>query len=378
VIKDLRVVLEMDREHSEAWRSLGKAYRSVGRFADELVCYKEAIRWAKTPSVKRDLEKWTLKLQDKQKQSPHKATSQELNSIFEKARAAQRSGDIDKAIMLYDSGLKLEPGNSSIYLALGELYFTASKPSNALECYDKALILDPADLKLRAKFASFLYEVGDKERAATEYEKILKKDPANPGIYIQLGQIRLEQGRKNDALILWKKAEELTSDSKKKSELASLMAQLRETSSAQSSVVEKDRNDPVDEPKEESTTREASARQFQSKASAAEQSEDWNQAIFYYLKAVELDPNNPDYHYSVGVIREILGDWHAAADEYEEAVRLKSDHVEALVALADINSMILDDGKAALKYYKRAVENARDMTTRERITKRIEILENNL
>ncbi len=74
---------------------------------------------------------------------------------------------------------------------------------------------------------------------------------------------------------------------------------------------------------------------------------------------------------------EIKGDWQTAAGEYEEAVRLKSDHVDALIALAEINSVILDDRKAALKYYQKAIENAEDSAMREKIDKRIKILQPN-
>ena len=155
-IKDLRIVTEMDPDYSEAWRSLGKVYRALGRFSDELVLYKEAVRCAKDPATKRDLEKWTAKLQEKLSQSPQKGTSQEIQSILAKAQAARNSGDIAKSITLYESALKLAPGESSIYIHLGDLYASLDNPAKGPQYYEKALILDPGDLKLQAKFASLL------------------------------------------------------------------------------------------------------------------------------------------------------------------------------------------------------------------------------
>jgi tetratricopeptide (TPR) repeat protein len=109
----------------------------------------------------------------------------------------------------------------------------------------------------------------------------------------------------------------------------------------------------------------------------AEQAQEWDQAIFYYRKAIEFDRENPDYHYNLGIIYEIKGEWQTAAGEYEKAVRLKSDHVDALVALAELNSVIFDDRKTALKYYEKAIENAGDPTTHEKIAKRIQMLQGN-
>jgi tetratricopeptide (TPR) repeat protein len=378
-IKDLRIALEMDPECSEAWRSLGKAYRTLGRFSDELVFYEEATRHTKDPVTKRELEKWTQKLREKLNQSPQKAASQKIQSNLEKARAAQNSGDLDKAIKLYEAGLKLAPGEGSIYRGLGEIYLARVEKTKAVECFEKALILDPGELQLQARFASLLYEVGDKKRAATEYERALKKDARNPEIYVRLGRIRLEQERKDDALTCWKKAEELASDPKMKAEIGLLMAQLQEGEPDKAPSVKTAGDSSVDKPEKplESANTQDSADQFQRKAAAAEQAQEWDQALFFYRKAIESAPDNPDYHYNLGVIHDILGDWTAAAGDYEEALRLNPSHVDALMALGEINFIILEDRQTALKYYKRAGKNAGDNIIREKITKRIQALQDN-
>ena len=212
-----------------------------------------------------------------------------------------------------------------------------------------------------------------------EYEKLLSRDSNNPEIYIQLGKIHLDGGRNREAVTCWKKAEQLTSDFQAKTKIALLMTQVEEGETDQSSAAKAgDSELPAKaEASTEPTAVDWSARQFGTKAALAERAQEWDQAIFFYRKAVEADPGNPDYHYNLGVIHEIRGDWHTAAREYEQALSLNPDHVDALVGLGEINCIILDDRKSALKYYERAVQSSQDKTVREKITKRIQMLQHN-
>jgi tetratricopeptide (TPR) repeat protein len=378
-IRDLRTVTEMDPDYSEAWRALGKAYRTLGRFADELVFYEKAIECAKDETIRRDLVKWKSKLRKKLSQAPKTAASRQIHSIIDQARVAQESGHLNKAVEHYNAALKLAPGESSIYVFLGETYLSLGARDKALESAENALILDPTASTLQARCASLLYNAGEKEKAAAEYQKILKEGGEDAEIYLQLGRIRLEQGRDGDAIICWRKAEELTSDPKAKTEVRLMISQLGQTESAVSAATESDPKGSIfkTEPSAEDAGIDESAQQFKTKAAIAEEAQEWDQAIFYYRKAIELDRENPDYHYNLGIIYEIRGDWRTAADAYEEAVRLKFDHVDALVALAEVNAVIFDDRKTALKYYEKAIESAGDPTIRAKIAKRIQMLQGN-
>ena len=138
-IKDLRTVTEMDPDYSEAWRSLGKAYRALGRFADELVFYEKAIRCAKDKTIRRELVKWKSKLEKKLSHTPKTAASQKIRSITNKARVAQEAGHLDKAVEHYNAALKLAPGESSIYLSLGEIYLSRGDRKNGFGIYRESL-----------------------------------------------------------------------------------------------------------------------------------------------------------------------------------------------------------------------------------------------
>ncbi|KFM27044.1 Tetratricopeptide repeat protein 14 [Auxenochlorella protothecoides] len=54
------------------------------------------------------------------------------------------------------------------------------------------------------------------------------------------------------------------------------------------------------------------------------------EAIPHYLKALELDPTNPDAHVALGAAHANAGSWQEAADAMAAALALDPDHANAL------------------------------------------------
>jgi Tfp pilus assembly protein PilF len=76
-------------------------------------------------------------------------------------------------------------------------------------------------------------------------------------------------------------------------------------------------------------------------------------ALEYARRAHELARRNPDYLNTVGVAHGELGELDAARLAFEKALRLRSDHVDALVNLAKVLEK-QDDWAAAARAYARA------------------------
>src|SRR5687767_8496241 len=76
-------------------------------------------------------------------------------------------------------------------------------------------------------------------------------------------------------------------------------------------------------------------------------------ALEYARRAHELARRNPDYLNTVGVAHGELGELDAARAAFERALKLRTDHVDALVNLAKVLEK-LDDQAAAAKAYARA------------------------
>lgn len=53
--------------------------------------------------------------------------------------------------------------------------------------------------------------------------------------------------------------------------------------------------------------------------------EDYKEAIEYYTKAIELNPNNEDYYTDRADCYKELGKWKEAISDYSEAIKIDSD-----------------------------------------------------
>lgn len=63
---------------------------------------------------------------------------------------------------------------------------------------------------------------------------------------------------------------------------------------------------------------------------------EWDKAITYYTKSIELDPNNPESYFQRAVTYEMTGADTQAAADYEKALSLKPDYYLAMEYLAKL------------------------------------------
>jgi Flp pilus assembly protein TadD len=92
---------------------------------------------------------------------------------------------------------------------------------------------------------------------------------------------------------------------------------------------------------------------------------DFETALENYTRAAELDPNNGDFAYNVGVTHSRLGDWAAAATAYERAMLIspsnpayKDAYTGAL--LAQVGEVMKDDPAAAEALLEKVVAEKPD------------------
>jgi len=375
-IKDFRTVIETDAEHSEAWRSLGKVYRSLGRFDEELVCYQKAAEYCKDEKLKSILKQWIVKLQDKLKKDPTEKLAKRIEAQKQKAQAAEKAGDYEGALKLYQEGLNLLPGDASLYSGIGALHANRGEIDLALENFDKALTLEPRNVQARTQVALLAYHLGDKERASQEFEKILKEDPDNGECYLQLAKIRTEQGRREEGVACLQRALQLISDPNKKEKIKSTLAILgvaEATEPEKRTVPDREVQGSAETPSPAVQVNESDQESLRKDLAPAEPGGS-ERIVAFYRKAIEKDPDNPTYHTSLACELEILGNWSEAVRHYEEAVRLKPDYVDAMVSLGDIYAGNFGDCKAARKWYEKATRITKEKDRREAIVRRAESL----
>jgi tetratricopeptide (TPR) repeat protein len=80
----------------------------------------------------------------------------------------------------------------------------------------------------------------------------------------------------------------------------------------------------------------------------------FNEAINYYLKAIEINPNQPDILVDTGVSYFELKRFSEAKTYFEKALKLKKDHVNALYNLGVVSAQ-LGEMPQMLEYWERLI-----------------------
>ncbi len=64
----------------------------------------------------------------------------------------------------------------------------------------------------------------------------------------------------------------------------------------------------------------------------------YDESLGYYIKALNVEPENPDIHYNIGTVFQSKNDMQRAERAYSKTLELKPDHAEAKAALAMVKT----------------------------------------
>jgi predicted negative regulator of RcsB-dependent stress response len=161
--------------------------------------------------------------------------------------------DYDKAELYYEKGLKLEPdrerlitnlsyvyelqkknekaekiledyvekgfGKKDIYFRLGVFQMASKKYEKAIENFKKILQTDPYDFETLGNISSCYYALKDYDKGIESSKMLVSLYPGMSKPYISLGDSYLGAGNNDSAMISYKKASELDTESKYKDEI---------------------------------------------------------------------------------------------------------------------------------------------------------------
>lgn len=92
------------------------------------------------------------------------------------------------------------PDDLSVLFQLGDLYIADQSLEKAIECFEQIERRQPNDLSIKKKLALSFRAVGDQEKAIATLEEISKRQPDNPRLYFYLGELYRQQGALDQAL----------------------------------------------------------------------------------------------------------------------------------------------------------------------------------
>jgi len=126
---------------------------------------------------------------------PTPSVGQSADSLYNDAGKAYESGDVKRAIELYEQLVRMAPSSVQARTNLGVALAHEGRYSDAIAQYREALKQDPESATIRLDLALACYKQADIAKAATELELLRKKHPENKQALYLLADCYLRLGR---------------------------------------------------------------------------------------------------------------------------------------------------------------------------------------
>jgi protein O-GlcNAc transferase len=219
-------------------------------------------------------------------------------------------GDLEKASILYEKALKVEPDFSEAYFNLGKIFQDQGSYQKAVSCYLKLLHLKPDSYEAYYNMGLIFQSEGRHNEAISYYQKALILSPGIPEAYNNMGNAFQAQGKAVEAISCYKKALEL------KPHYAQAYYNMGRTHYEQ---------------------------------------KDYDEAIFCYQNALRLKPDYAEAYHNLGKAYYDQVDFEKAISCYNKALKVKPDYILAYYNLAHIYRD-KEDYDGVISCYNKAIE----------------------
>ena len=132
------------------------------------------------------------------------------NEIHEKAHETLKSGEIEKAIVLYTKALELSKGHPDIISDRAVAYLHSNNKELCYADFELALELEPKRAYRYTSFAFAMNHFGDIEGAIVKYQRAVELDPDDAVAHNNLGLLLEQKGYKDEAKAKFERADRLS------------------------------------------------------------------------------------------------------------------------------------------------------------------------
>ena len=206
---------------------------------------------------------------------------------------------IPAALDHFRRAVKQAPNFADAHRNLAKTLAAVGRVDDARQHFNRAVELEPRSVRTRRDYGDFLAQRGDASAARREYLVVAQLMPDNPELLFQIGVLDLQLGDAQDAAAHFRAVVQLAPN-------------------------------------------HAPAHSYLAVVLAGQGTTGQEQAVSLLRKAIELVPENPEYHNNLGVILVRLGKRREALVALEEAVRLKPDYAEARKNRDDLRRLLGD------------------------------------
>ncbi len=295
------------------------------------------------------------------------------------ALAYQHLGLHHKAEKEYREVLKKAPDNVDAMINLGLSQRELEQSEAAVKFANRALKLAPGHPRALNLLGSMSADKGDFEQAEKVFKSSLQSDPSNVDARFNLANAVLHSGDANSALEIinplisqqpTKEQLELLGqillDLKRYDEVAKILKDLKSRYPDDEGVqildmafceMIKDHFNVVDKALVILKKSPRNARVWNSLGSAYLQLDSIEKANQSYQKAIDLDPDHPEYQNNIGLTFASLGNKDKAEKFYRQSLALNENYAEAyrnLVAMKKFDSVDDDDAQLVMKLWQQS------------------------
>jgi superkiller protein 3 len=262
----------------------------------------------------------------------------QLQANYYKATLLQESGNTDGAIQAYNKVLSIDPNHKPAQEKMLALIKQQSDPTRIAGGLKQYADRFPANATVQAQIGEEFHQRKDLENAAFFYRRALQIDPKLASAWANLGAVYQAQGKTDDSVEAFQKAQTLDPGNETFQQLAQGSrqeigykayhegVQLQQQGKSQEAIA---------------AFKKALAYNDNAEVHAAygislQSAGQLDNAIAEYQKAQSQDPNMADYPYYLGTAYHQKKDLVKASAAYKKALSLKSSYPEAQEALASI------------------------------------------
>jgi tetratricopeptide (TPR) repeat protein len=246
----------------------------------------------------------------------------EVQSLYEQARAARKSGDDATAIEKYGQIIKLAPHLAAAYNNLGMIYFDTHQYEQTIKALERGLQLNPKMPGSAAMLGMSYFQLGQNEKARPLLESALRANPKDDQAEMILIKVLLNTGKSSEATT---RLQSFLARNPKDQQAWYLLGKtyLQLSEDALGKINEIDPDSVV-------------AHEI---AGEIDQSmHNYDLALVEYKKAIDKAPQLPGTHMHMADVYWNIGKWTAAESEFRE--ELKNDPNNCIARWKMANSML--------------------------------------
>lgn len=336
---------------SELNANLGAIKQKQGDYVNALVYYKKAEEYSVTTSdinsrINTRLNIGTLFQAQKNYTKAlevYKSILIEypdnLNANLYTAQCLEAMGENSKATEAYEKALSLDPTNSEIRQSIVTIKRNSMTPEQLLAYMEGNSQVDKAMIDTMYDYAIEYHKKNDVDNAIKFYKGVLKFNKTKADVYTNLALCYAEKKDYKSAKEILTTAKQRFPNNRTISETLTDLTNasvLDAASDAYDAYAAKDYNKAI---QLYSAITPQTKDSILGIAASYEGLQDSANAIAYYKKALNLEPNNADIAYSIGALYANKEDWYNAKSYLQKAVTLNPNNKDAADALTDIKKV---------------------------------------